>query len=102
MRVTLFKLRSPKRFSYKPRHFDPELDDLHNRIKVIEDELAAEDKLRDGTASAEELARAKIRSSWKTTRKKANNSRSANMKVFIIAAFLFVIFYVYFFTNLIP
>lgn len=102
MRVTLFKLRAPKRFSYKPRHFDPAMDDLHSRIKVIEDELDAEDKLKSGSASAEEVARAKIRASWKTTRKKASSGRGSSTKVFIIAAFLFAIFYVYFFTNLIP
>lgn len=102
MRVTLFKLRAPKRFSYRPRHFDPAMEDLHGRIQVIEDELNAEDTLKSDSASAQEIARAKIRSSWKTTRKKANSGRSSNTKVFIIAAFLMGIFYVYFFTNLIP
>lgn len=102
MRISLFKLRAPKRFSYKPRHYDPALEDLHGRIKVIEDELNAQDELASGTANEQEMARAKIRSSWKTTRKKAQSGRGSNTKVFIIAAFLFVIFYVYFFTNLIP
>ena len=99
MRITLFKLKQPKRFRYKPRYYDPVLDDLHSRIKITEAEIALEEGAK---LNPSDQIRANLRKAWKTpqTRKKAN--RASNVRVLVLAGILFLLFYVYFFTNIIP
>ena len=96
MRVTLFRLGKPKKFSYKPRHFDPVMEDLHSRVKIIQSELNEEEKTGDTN-----LARTRIRKAWKTpeARKSANNT--STLRIALIATILFGLFYVYFFTDFI-
>lgn len=94
MRVTLFRLGKPKKFSYKPRHFDPAMEDLHSRVEMIKSELNEEDKSGDTN-----LARTRIRKAWNTpeARKSANNT--STLRIALITAILFTFFYVYFFTD---
>jgi len=96
MRVTLFRLGKPKKFSYKPRHFDPAMEDLHSRVDMIKSELDEENQTGDSN-----LARTRIRKAWNTpeARKSANNT--STIRIVLIASVLFALFYVYFFTDII-
>lgn len=96
MRVTLFRLGKPKKFSYKPRHYDPVLEDLHSRVEMIKSELEEQDHTENTN-----LTRTRIRNAWRTpeTRKSVNNA--STMRIALIAAILFGLFYVYFFTEII-
>ena len=95
MRISLFKLDRPKRFSYKPRHFDPVLEDLHSRIKIKEAELVEDD------TDTSEMARNRIRKAWKTPETRNAANKSSTVKTALIAAVLFALFYIYFFTDFI-
>lgn len=95
MRVTLFKLKKPKRFGYKPRHFDPAMEDLHSRVKVIESELKA-----DSTGGDSSISRERIRKAWKTPEARKSANQSSNIRIGIIAILLLGFFYAYFFTDL--
>ena len=96
MRVTLFKLKKPKRFSYKPRHYDPVLEDLHHRIDIIKSELEEEETSEHSVAM-----RSRIRKAWNSQEvRKANNSKS-NFRIALIFMTLMLLFYIYFFTDFI-
>jgi hypothetical protein len=96
MRVTLFKLKKPKRFSYKPRHYDPVLEDLHHRIDMIKSELEQTEDHQEST-----VLRSRIRKSWNSREvRKANNSKST-FRIALIFLILMCTFYVYFFTDFI-
>lgn len=95
MRVTLFKLKKPKGFVYRPRHFDPVMDDLHSRVQIIEADIREDNKV-DGS----QMTRSRMRKAWNTpgTRKTAN--KKSNLRIAIIAILLFGFFYAYLFTDL--
>jgi len=96
MRVTLFKLKKPKRFVYRPRHFDPVMEDLHSRVEMIESELK-----QDESDDRSEMSRGRIRKAWNTpeARKSANNTSA--IRIGLIFILLAGFFYAYFFTDLI-
>ena len=96
MRVTLFRLKKPKRFSIKPRHYDPVLEDLHSRVDALKAELR-----EDEQDAKSETSRTRIRKAWKTpeARKAANNT--STFRIALITAILFGAFYIYFFTDII-
>ena len=95
MRVTLFRLKKPKKFAYKPRHFDPVMEDLHSRVKIIESEINAE---KDGDST--EMSRSRIRAAWKTPEARKSANQTSTIRIALIAILLFGFFYAYFFTNL--
>ncbi len=94
MKVTLFKLKKPKRFSYAPRHYDPVMEDLNSRVNVIKSNLD-----RETQTGNSDLTRSRLRAAWNTpeTRKSAN--KTSTIRIGIIAILLFGFFYAYFFTN---
>lgn len=96
MRVTLFRLKKPKKFSIKPRHYDPVMEDLHSRVDALKAELREDEQ--DANA---ETSRVRIRKAWKTpeARKAANNT--STFRIALITAILFGAFYIYFFTDFI-
>jgi len=96
MRVTLFRLGKPKKFSYKPRHFDPELEDLHSRVAMIKSELIEESQTGDN-----DLARTRIRKAWNTPEARKSANHTSTLRIALIATLLFAFFYVYFFTDFI-
>lgn len=96
MRVTLFNLKKPKRFVYRPRHFDPVMEDLHSRVEMIEAEIK-----EDESDVSSDVSRSRIRKAWNTpeARKSANNTSA--IRIGLIFILLASFFYVYFFTDLI-
>lgn len=90
MRVTLFKLKKPKRFAYLPRHYDPVKEDLHSRVAMIKSDL-------EGSAS---MSRDRIRQAWKTPESRKSANRTSTFRIALIALILFAFFYVYFFTQI--
>ena len=96
MRVTLFNLKKPKRFVYRPRHFDPVMEDLHSRVEMIEAEIKEDEG--DVTSA---ISRSRIRKAWNTpeARKSANNTSA--IRIGLIFTVLAAFFYAYFFTDLI-
>ena len=94
MRVTLFKLKKPKRFIYRPRHFDPVMEDLHSRVDMIESEIKEDEH-------STSVSRSRIRKAWNTpeARKSANNTSA--IRIGLIFIVLAGFFYAYFFTDLI-
>ena len=95
MRVTLFKLKKPKRFAYKPRHFDPVMEDLHSRVNVLKSDLDA-----DSNSENSEVSRNRIRKAWKTPEARKSANQTSTIRIGIIAILLFGFFYAYFFTDL--
>jgi hypothetical protein len=48
---SFFKLQKNKSFSYKPRYYNPEMEDLHRRVKLAKAELAAEEAEKNSNSS---------------------------------------------------
>lgn len=95
MRVTLFKLKKPKRFVYRPRHFDPVMEDLHSRVDMIKSEIR-EDENVDKTGGS----RSRIRKAWNTPEARKSANHTSSIRIGIIFILLASFFYTYFFTDL--
>tara|TARA_R110002050_G_scaffold80768_1_gene172705 strand:- start:8631 stop:8924 length:294 start_codon:yes stop_codon:yes gene_type:complete len=95
MRVTLFKLKKPKRFVYRPRHFDPVLEDLHGRVDMIKSELREDEK---GDSSG--VSRSRIRKAWNTPEARKSANHTSTIRIGLIFIVLMSFFYAYFFTDL--
>lgn len=96
MRLSVFNIRKPKRFEYTPRYYDERRENLENRITQIKKEMG-------GTASeyeGKEAFRGRIRSAWNLERERKSISVKSNVRVLIIAAILFVAFYIFFYSDL--
>lgn len=96
MRVTLFKLKKPKKFAYSPRHFDPVMEDLHSRVNVLKSELDS-----DAENQSTDVSRQRIRKAWKTPEARKSANQTSTIRIGLIAILLFGFFYAYFFTDLI-
>ncbi len=96
MRVTLFRLNKPKRFSIKPRHYDPVMEDLHSRVEMIKSELNKEAPQENSGNT-----RARIRSAWKTPETRKASNKTSTIRIALIATFLIAFFYLYLFTDFI-
>lgn len=94
MKVTLFKLKKPKRFSYAPRHYDPVMEDLRSRVNVIKSELD-----READPGNSDLTRSRMRAAWNTPDARKSANKTSTIRIGIIAILLFGFFYAYFFTN---
>jgi hypothetical protein len=88
MRVTLFNLKKPTKFSYAPRHYDPAMEDLKSRVKIIQSDIAA-----DENETNLEFSRSRIRKSWNTPEARKSANQSSSIRIFIIAFILFGFFY---------
>lgn len=80
---------------YKPRHYDPVMEDLHSRVKIIEAEIRD-----DESSDASETARARIRKAWHTPEARKSADMASSIRIAIIFIILSGFFYAYFFTNL--
>jgi len=88
---SFFKARSPKRFQVRPRHYNPDQEDLQQRVAAIKRDLKAE----EGDAYSAEHLRGKLRHKWNTHDRKAQ-FKKFNMRIAIIATLLFAIVYTYY------
>ena len=96
MRVTLFKLKKPKRFVYRPRHYDPVMEDLHSRVEMIQAEIKEDENEHSSTVS-----RGRIRKAWNTPDARKSANSTSTIRIGLIFILLAGFFYAYFFTDLI-
>lgn len=80
---------------YKPRHFDPVMEDLQSRVKIIKAEIRD-----DENEEATEMSRARIRKAWHTPEARKSANTTSSIRIAIIFILLSGFFYAYFFTNL--
>lgn len=85
------KLPSNRRFSFKPRYYDPQKEELEQRVSRIQREIDAEN---NGLKDPEAL-RDKLSTTWRNNNRRSANQKS-NMRIAMIAAVLFLVFYFYF------
>jgi len=86
------KLTQNKRFSYSPRYWDPEKEELENRIRQIKHEMGI-DIPSDPNRST--ITRGSFRQSRQKIKAKA--SRSSNIRLLIILAVLLLLAYLLFY-----
>ncbi|MDA9968031.1 hypothetical protein N9E62_02575 [Salibacteraceae bacterium] len=87
---SFIKLPRYKRFNYKPVYYDAEKEELAQRIARIEKEVATEKR---GELDSE-LLRKRLRSDWERGSRQGIIQKS-NIRVALIAAFLFAVIYLY-------
>ena len=95
-RYSLFRPPKPLNFTYIPRHYDPEKEELYERIRAAKKD--ADDPI--------EGMKARIGKSYHQRLKERNQStrraiRQSNTRVFVIIAVLFVLAYL-FLTEYLP
>lgn len=66
IRSRFFKAPKHQRFTFMPRYYDPDKEELEQRIRMSEREMTAD-------KTAEELRQMKIRSSFRRAREKSLN-----------------------------
>lgn len=77
--------REPRRFRYRPKHYDPRAEAIEERKKLIEDELA-----RERGEEAAGLRKPSFRSSWQ--RQSYSSAASmANLRLIVILIVLLVL-----------
>ncbi len=87
---TFIKLPRYKRFNYKPVFYDAEKEELEQRIARIEKEVEAEKR---GELNSD-LLRQRLRSDWERGSRQGIIQKS-NIRVALIAVFLFAVIYLY-------
>ncbi|MCS6969158.1 MAG: hypothetical protein RMJ44_10445 [Cytophagales bacterium] len=85
---SLVKLPQHKRFHYQPRYYDPQLEDLRQRIAAIQAQMKAEQNT--SLYSAEQHLRGAIRKQWRTS---ARKTADLSQLVFICAFSAIAYFY---------
>ena len=96
MRITLFKMLSPKGFNYRPRYYDAQKEQREERLKRIRQEIKSENAVDFDP----EAMRQKLKSTWDAGDNRRTEGRASNFRVFIIALILAVGGYLLFFTDL--
>ncbi len=92
MKFVMFRTIKPRRFSYRPRHFDPDKEAMEKRRA----ELGVESKL-----SEQELLRAKMSAKWRQQNPSDFADRYKRLSMIIYGIVILVGIYVIFFTDLI-
>ena len=80
----------PRKFNYKPRHYDPKQEALEERKRRIELEVARENG--DPTGNYEP-GKIQFRNSWKKQNSYRNRAKSANKRLLLILAVLIMFFF---------
>lgn len=89
MKFILFKHNPPKRFSYKPRYWDQEKDEIEKRKASLglRSEVNREDRMRS-----------QMRKKWRSSEDESKNSLFKKVYLFY-GVFIFIAVYVIFFTD---
>ncbi len=98
MKIVFFKRPKPKKFSYKPRYWDPEQEEFDKRKRELDgigpDERTTEEVKAD--------LKQKMGSRWRRKHDPENIGRANPwMKLFIYALIIFFAIYFIFFTGVI-
>lgn len=86
------KLPTHKQFHYSPRYWDPDREDLEERIRVIKQEMGIEVPSDPNRTT---IRRGSFRQASRKTRVRA--SRSTNVRLLVILAALFMLAYLLFY-----
>lgn len=90
MAISFIKLPRHKQFEYKPRYWDPEKEEREERIKEIKREMGIEVPSVPGRTT---IRRGSFRQRQK---QKVKATRASNIRLIVILAVLFIIFYLIF------
>ncbi|HBH05525.1 MAG TPA: hypothetical protein DDX92_02850 [Flavobacteriales bacterium] len=96
MRLSVFNIRKPKRFDYTPRYYDERKENLEQRIAQIKREMDGASPDYDG----KDALRGRIRQAWNLEKERKSISWKSNVRVFVIAAILFIAFYIFFYSDI--
>lgn len=83
-----------KRFEYTPRHYDPDKEELEDRIRQIKQEMGYDVERTPGKHSST-IRRGSFRRAREQAKVKA--SRASNIRLVVILAMLLLIAYLIFF-----
>jgi hypothetical protein len=98
MKLVFFKRSKPKRFTYRPRYWDPEKEEFELRKRQLDGDGQSE---RTGDEMKQDL-RQQMEMRWRRQRDAEDVGRSNRwMKIFIYALVIFLGIYVIFFTGII-
>jgi len=95
-RYSLFKSPKPLQYTYIPRYYDPEKEELHERIRAAKKD--AGDPIEGMKARIGKSYHERLRERNQSTRRAV---RQSNTRVFVIIAVLFVLAYL-FLTEYLP
>jgi len=96
-RLSIFSTRKPRQYTYHPRHFDPDEEDLKARVASARG---------DTTDSSPEAVKARIRAGFNGSKYSMNRKfqrdmyRKSNKRVFVIALIITALIAYFVFTNL--
>ena len=91
LKFTFFKTREPKRYDYYPRYYDPDKEDLENRIKRAKAELGIKDD--EGNTIRQEIKFKKtVDDNWRQGMVRQSHF-SANVRLVVILIALCGLFY---------
>ena len=88
------RLPRHKRFEYTPRHYDPDKEELEDRIRQIKQEMGYEIERTPGTRTT--IRRGSFRKAREQAKVRA--SRASNIRLVVILALLLFIAYFIFFS----
>lgn len=93
----LFKTFTYNVFDYKPRYYDPKIDEFHEKVM---DRREAEGK--DIEPTGEYVPGASIRGSFRSKMRRTSygGTKKSTIRIFCIAVFLFFLAYLIFFADL--
>ncbi len=89
IKFTFLKKREPKRFDYYPRYYDPDKEDLENRIARIHAELDLDKE--DANIRREIKFRKSASENWMSTGFQ-RQARMANIRLIIILVAIILLF----------
>ncbi len=88
----MVKLQGYKRFKYTPRHYDPDKEELEDRVRQIKQELGYELKRNSNRTTLKRGSFRQVRQQAKTKATKASN-----LRLVVILTLLLIIAYLIFF-----
>jgi len=98
MKVTFFKRPKHKKFTYRPRYWDPETEAFEKRKRQLDGDAEGDRTSKE----MQEDMREQMNQRWRRSHAPENVGRSNNMmKVFIYALIIFFGIYLFFFTSFI-
>lgn len=98
MKIVFFKRPKPKKFSYRPRYWDPEQEEFERRKRLLDGDDSTDGDNRERQSDLKH----EIDMRWRRRHATDNEGRSNPwMKIFIYALIIFFGIYFIFFTGFI-
>ena len=86
---TFFKINKHKKFNFIPRYYDPQKEDLEERIRSVEREMG----VKEGEAYRPTIRKGQMSSYFNRKSRKAQ--KRSNIRLIIILLILFLIAYLF-------